>query len=232
MQTEETNGTAVAASNRLQHFVDLPKLEPKSVEINIVGKTPLIVHNWSSKALKMILDKHMGKAKEGKQPKDPFEEFKSSLYPLEDGSGYGMPAPAFKAAAVTAGNDVDMAMTMLRRAFHVSWYTVPIIGTAIKSPIRPEDHEYAKQLKPYHALGISMRCDPVRNQTGVVDLRFRAWYPQWKATILVEYNPHVISLDQLVNLFRAAGDAGIGEWRPSSPKCKSGEFGRFTVAVA
>lgn len=238
MKTILSNGNRIA-KNRLspavtiqlpKKAVDLPPLKLETVKIHIVGKTPLIVHNWSAKAIRMMLDKQMGIASAGREKKKPFEDFESSLYKLQDGKGFGIPAPAFKACAVTASKGVELVMTQMRQAFHVNWYTVPVFGENITKPITKEDRDYAKQLKPYHKQGISMRMDVVRLETGVADLRFRAWYPKWKCELEVEYNPTMISLQQLINLFRAGGlGCGVGEWRPSSPHCRSGEFGRFEV---
>lgn len=217
---------------RIQEEVQLPEIRMERVEITVVGKSPLIVHNWSSKAVRMMLDKQLKVPSKGREKRDPFEEFVSSLYPVPntDPQQYGMSAPAFKACAVSAANAVDLKMTQMRQAFHVNTYTVPVIGKPIKEPLTEWDSEYAKQLKPYHDLGWSMRMDVVRLDSGVADLRFRAWCPEWSATLEVEYNPSMISLPQLVNLFRSGGlGCGIGEWRPSSPKCRSGEYGRFDV---
>lgn len=226
-----SNGpTELPKPNRIQEAVELPPLVLDKVNIHVVGISPLIVHNWSEKAIRMMLDKQTGKASKGREKKDPFADFKSSLYPLSDGKGYGIPAPAFKACAVTAANSVELKMTQMRMAFHVSWFLVPIIGEPITKPATEWDKEYAKELKPFHAQGISMRMDVVRLESGVADLRFRAWYPRWSAELEVEYNKQMLSLAQLVNLFRAGGlGCGIGEWRPSSPQCRSGEFGRFEI---
>jgi hypothetical protein len=216
----------------VQQVVDLPEIKFAEVQIQVIGKTPLIVHCWSQKAVGMMLGKQLGEASKGRAKKDPFEDFKGSLYPVmvNGKQRYGVPSPAFKACAVTASNDVELKMTTMRRAFHVSSYTVPIDAPPIKEPITEWDKKYLKELKPYHALGISMRMDVVRLQTGVADLRFRGWFPEWSATLLVEYNPSMITLAQLLNLFRAGGwGGGICEWRPSAPECRSGEYGRFTL---
>lgn len=43
--------------------VEIPAINIKTAEINLVGDSPLIVHKWSEKAKKEILDKQMKKAK-------------------------------------------------------------------------------------------------------------------------------------------------------------------------
>jgi len=89
----------MAASNTTT--VVLPPLQIETVNVTLIGDTPLIVHRWSEKAKKQMLDKQMKKASAGKEAKDPDRDFRESLYVLEDGS-YGFPIIGFKAAAVTA----------------------------------------------------------------------------------------------------------------------------------
>lgn len=225
---------------RIHEVVDVPDLKFETVHIPIVGKTPLIVHNWSEKAIRMMLDKQLGKASKGREKKNPFEDFKGSLYPvMVDGKQrYGLPAPAFKACAVSGANAVELKMTQMKQAFHVNTYTIPINAPPlVRTPenvankIWTEyDDEFVTELKSYHALGIGMRRDIVRLQTGVADIRFRGWFPTWEAELEVEYNPALISLAQLMNLFRSGGyGVGVGEWRPGAPECRSGEYGRFDV---
>lgn len=216
---------------QVAQVVNLPKWRTEICEIHVIGKTPLIVHAWSEKAVREMLSKHMGEASEGREKKDPFANFKGTLYPIPgEKFAFGVPAPSFKACAVSAANSVQLQMTKMKMAFHVESYTVPVYGEPIKTPVTEWDAKYKKELAPYHAIGISMRMDVVRLETGVADLRFRAWWPKWKAKIQVEYNPKLISLAQLLNLFRAGGfGCGIGEWRPSAPVCRSGEFGRFEI---
>lgn len=209
--------------------VEIPQRLERTVELNIESISPLISHAWSAKAMRQMLDAQMGVASPGREPKDPLRDFKDSLYNVE-GGGWGMPAPSFKAAAVTAANDVKLKMTEMRRAFHVETYTIRVTGPAITKPLTEWDEKYASELAPYHKDGVSMRMDMVRNDNGGADIRFRGWWPVWKCTLHVSYNASVISLQQVVNLFTHAGWAcGIGEWRPTSPIVKSGEFGRFKV---
>jgi hypothetical protein len=183
--------------------VTLPKLQISTMQITLVGDSPLICHRWSEKARKQILDKHMHKAAEAKGAKDPEQDFKSSLYPMPDGKGYGFPAVAFKAAAVDAALFADAKKTTMRGSFHIDTDLVPIDG------------------KP------TSRVDMVRVGMGQPDVRFRGEFKQWKATLRIRYNSAAISAEQIANLFNTAGFAiGIGEWRPQ----KDGSFGMFHVA--
>lgn len=189
----------------------LPKLDIRRISIELVGDTPLICHNWNQKAKQAILDKQMGKASAGKEPKDPERDYQESLYLIErrepfERSVFGFPARAFKAAAVEACTSLgrqNVTKVQARQAFHVDGELVPIIGTP------------------------RMREDMVRIPMGTADIRHRGEFPEWRAVLTLRYNSRVLTDEQIVNLFNTAGFAvGIGEWRSE----RDGSFGLFHVA--
>lgn len=186
--------------------VVIQPLKIETVSVPIIGETELIVHQWSEKAKKMMLDKQMGKASPKKAAKDPEQDYKDSMYLFPDGR-YGFPAAGFKAAIVGACRMFEsLPMTKAKIAIRVNGELVEIIG---------EPH---------------MREDMVRLETGVADIRYRAGFWPWRAVLSVTFNSGIISTEQLFNLINAAGFGGIGEWRPSAPKSASGSFGCFHVA--
>lgn len=170
----------------------------------VIGDSPLIVHAWSEKAKKAMLDKQMKKAVKGKEAKNPQQDYEESLYYISKKPlVYGFPAVAFKAAAVRAGKNMGIPMTDSRTAFHVDTEMVVIHG------------------KP------AMREDTVRLNGGVADIRYRGEFKEWHAMLPLKFNPNILSLEQLISLLNAAGfGVGVGEWRPE----KDGQFGRFHVA--
>lgn len=211
--------------------VRIPKLTFQEMIVCVEGKSPLIVHAWSSKAIRMMLGKQLGEASPGREKKDPLEDFKQSLYYLPNNEGLGVPSPAFKACIVSGANEVEMKMTEVKRCVHVVDYYTKIEAPPLDRAIWTEwDVKYEKELEQYHKWGCSMRQDLVRLSTGVADIRFRGSFPIWSAKIRVEFNNRALTADQVVNLFQSGGlGCGIGEWRPSAPECRSGEFGRFKV---
>lgn len=206
--------------------VIIPAINIQTAIIKVVGDSPLIVHKWSEKAKKEILDKQMKKAKtKGHDAKDPVKDFIDSLYWLdgepeektEEGfakaiqSGnarFGFPSVAFKAAAVAAGyrSGITPNKVSMNAAFHIDGEFVEINGI-------PE-----------------MREDMVRvgGISRAADIRYRGEFKEWSAVFQVKYNASVISLEQLANLFNLGGFAcGLGEWRPE----KGGAFGMFHVGL-
>ncbi len=201
--------------------IELPKLDIRLMEVAVVGDSPLIVHAWSEKAKKEMLDKQMKKAKPAKEAKDPKADFEASMYRLADG-GYGFPSVAFKNAAVTAGTSVaGLTKIQARQAFHILGEDADIQGAfeGSKSRVNLVRIEGGKP---------SMREDMVRVGMGTADLRYRPEFSEWHAKLLVRYNANVLSESQILNLLNVAGFAvGVGEWRPE----KDGQYGMFHVAT-
>lgn len=194
----------VAALEEQSVSIELPPINFKIIEIELVGDSALICHAWSDKAKKQMLGKQMGKAQDKKERKDPEQDFRDSLYPIP-GVGYGFPSVAFKAAAVGACRFAEgMKMTAARGAFHVVGEMVKIDGTP------------------------TMREDMVRIAMGTADIRYRGEFREWRAKLIVRYNASALTAEQIIHLFNIAGfGVGVGEWRPE----KDGSYGMFHVAV-
>lgn len=205
---------------------ELPKIDIKFLTVEVVGDSPLIVHKWTAKAKKEMLDKQMKKASAGKQAKDPEFDFLDSMYWLNEGiseeptkeeykkilkSGkarFGFPAVAFKACAIDAAyqQGAIAKKTTARGAFHLIDELVEIKGTP------------------------RMREDMVQigGMSKVADIRYRGEFPEWRATLNIRYNASAISAEQILTMLNIGGFSnGVGEWRPS----RDGSFGTFHVAT-
>lgn len=200
--------------------VELQPIKVEGFSVTLVGDSPLIVHRWSEKAKKQILDAQMRKAKSGKEMRNPVRDFAESLYWLSEmpeieneadfeaaikaGAKFGFPATAFKQAAVSAGFRGKILKNKVETyaAFHIENELVEIVGLP------------------------TLREDMVRLGMGVADIRFRAEFKIWETTLDIRYNVNATSPEILVNLFNLGGfGVGVGEWRSE----KGGEFGRFHV---
>lgn len=196
------NGSVAEIVSEVQQ-ITLPPLELQEATFTLIGESPLIMHKWSEKAKKMMLDKQMKKATKGREVRNPKQEYEESIY-RDAENNIVFPAVAFKRAAVRAGKQLGVEMTLLRCVFHVKGEWVKIEGK----------HR--------------MREDIVRIGMGTADLRYRAEFPTWKCTITVSFNKNAISAEQIANLLQVAGfGVGIGEDRPET---KGGGYGRFRLA--
>lgn len=203
--------------------VEVPPIEVREMIVRVVGDTPLIMHKWSEKAKREMLEKQTKKAKStGKEAKDPVADFIESLYWLErkpeeyteeafvkainSGAKFGFPAVAFKAAAVSAGYRAGITTNKvsMNAAFHIMGEMVEIKGI------------------PH------MREDMVRigGASKVADIRYRGEFPTWEAEFVIRYNSGIVTDKQIANLINMGGFAcGIGEWRVE----KGGSYGMYHV---
>lgn len=201
--------------------IEFPTLDLQMMEVTLIGDSPLIVHAWSHKAKREMLDKQTKKAKGAREAKDPKADFEASMYRLSDG-GHGFPSVAFKNAAVTAGTSVaGLTKIAARQAFHMLGEDADIMGAFDGSKSRVN-------LVRIEGSDPHIREDMVKVGMGTADLRYRAEYSGWHAKILVRFNANVLSPAQILNLINTAGFAvGVGEWRPE----KDGQSGLFHVAT-
>lgn len=192
--------------------IKLEVVQREIIEVSIEGASPLIPHKWSEKSLRLMREAQSGKAARSKHTaKVPEEEAEAALYRLPDGRP-AMPSTAFKAAMVGAARlFAGVTMTSLKAAIFVHG-------------------EGPDQLVPIEG-EMTLREDTPRNATGVVDLRYRFSFWPWRATLQVEYLTAMVDKESVVALVDAAGNGGVGDWRPSAPKSLTGTFGRFRVAT-
>ena len=193
---------AKAPVKKEQVGFELPPLNVGMMEVTIIGDTPLITHAWSAKAKREMLDKQMKRAKAGREAKDPEKDFRDSLYPMPDG-GFGFPSVAFKAAAVTAVTSVaGMTKVAARQAFHIVGEGFDVEGAFPGTRMR-------MNLVRIEGGQPRMREDMVRVGMGTADLRYRAEFWPWHATVLVRFNQSLLSEAQIMNLMNVAG-FGVG----------------------
>ena len=188
--------------------VEISRIAAETIRIPIIGTTPLIVHRFSEKAKKQMLDAMQGR-KTPKQPKNPEAEFEAAFYKLKDGS-YGFPSIAFKAATVGGARFYrDVTMTALKQ-FMFFRGEVGGDGRAL-TKIHGEPH---------------MREDVVVVGRGGSDLRYRPEFPEWRAELEVTYVTSALTRESVLSLIDAGGmGVGIGEWRPE----KDGDFGTYAI---
>lgn len=206
MSTKASNGAVVVE----EQSIKLRRLERVTYEIPIRGVSPLIVNRWSEKAKEMMLSAQQSSARAKKSPKDPVANFEASRYKMEDGRD-GFPANGFKASIVHAGRLFDGVTQVALKQMLV------VIG------------EGQQQLVPLEYGEVTMREDTPRNASGVADLRYRAQFWPWSATLHVRTINGQFDIDSIFALVDAAGIGGVGEWRPTSPKSATGTFGTFEV---
>lgn len=207
--------------------IEIRPIEIKKVTIRIVGDTPLIMHAWSEKAKRMMLEAQMGVAKgKKKEAKNPVDDFIRSMYwltpmpedgtmesfeeAIANGARFGFPVTAFKQAAISAAYRMGWAKDKMsmRGAFFIDSDENGMIEIHSDTP--------------------EMREDMVKVGMGTADIRYRGEFKNWYADLTISYNANgQYSLENIVNIINAGGYVcGVGEWRPE----RDGQNGMFHVA--
>ena len=206
--------------------IEIRPIEIKKVTVRVVGDTPLIMHAWSEKAKRMMLEAQMGIAKgKKKEVKNPADDFIRSMYwltpmpedgtmesfeeAIANGARFGFPVTAFKQAAISAAYRMGWAKdkVSMRGAFYIDSDENGMIEIHSDTP--------------------EMREDMVKVGMGTADIRYRGEFKNWYADLTISYNANgQYSLENIVNIINAGGYVcGVGEWRPE----RDGQNGMFHV---
>lgn len=222
------------ATKKTTEVLEIRPIQIQKVTLRLVGDTPLIMHAWSEKAKRMMLEAQMGKSKgKKKETKSPVDDFIRSMYwltpmpeyadnaseeekqaafesAIENGARFGFPVTAFKQAAISAAYRMGWAKdkVSLRGAFFIDGDENGIIEIRSDAP--------------------KMREDMVKVGMGTADIRYRGEFDNWYADVTISYNMNGnYSLESIMNIINAGGYiCGVGEWRPE----KDGQFGMFHVS--
>jgi hypothetical protein len=193
----------------MSDMLEITRLDAETIDVPIIGTSPLIVHRFSEKSKRAMLDAMQGR-KSPQQPRDPQADYEGAFYRLADGR-YGFPVIAFKAATVGGARfyGSQVTMTSLRQLIFMN-------GEAGRD---------GQQLAVITGEP-TMREDVVRVGRGVADLRYRPEFREWSTVLRVTYVRANLTRGSVVSLIDAGGmGVGVGEWRPE----KSGEFGTYRV---
>ena len=216
------------ATKKTEEVVEIKPLDNRQVKIEIIGDTPLIVHAWSDKSKRMMLEAQQKTTKtKAKDIRDPYDEFINSMYWLTkkpestveafeqavaNGAKWGFPVGAIK----MAGNSA---------AYRAGW---------VKNQMQLRGSYFLKtewgDMAEIKGDTPIIREDMVRIGMGSADLRYRAEFRNWTMEMILEYNAGgELTLEQIMNVVNLGGySVGIGEWRPE----KDGDFGRYHIATS
>lgn len=214
------------AAKKAEEIIEIKPLDIREVKIKIVGDTPLIVHAWSEKAKRMMLEAQMKTTKtKARDVRDPYDDFIQSMYWI-DGKPEVSTPEAFE-EAVKNGAKWGFPVSALKMAGNSSAYRLGWcrnqMGLRGAYFIKSEYGDLAR----IEGSVPEMREDMCRVGMGSADLRYRAEFRDWYMNLTVEYNASgEYSLEQIINIINAGGyTTGLGEWRPE----RDGNFGRFHI---
>lgn len=200
---------AEKAAEAAEIFV--PEIKKESIQVAVVGTSPLICARMSEKSRHEILlpkGRKNAAEKQATAKHNPLEEFRASPYILSEDypTLIGLMASAFKGAMGTAALDLPgTKKAQIGRLSYVVGDYVSVYGL------------------PKVFMSIVRSADI--NKTP--DVRTRAILPRWAAQITIEYVKPLLNAQAIINLLSAGGvTAGVGDWRPEKGK---GSYGQYRV---
>ena len=231
----------MAAAKKTEE-ITIRKVEYAKCKIRIIGDSPIIIHAWSEKARKEMLDAQTDTPKTKKKPcKMPFDDFARALYwlttmptetikdpcngemreivtedlfdkAIEEGARFGFPINAFK----MAGNSA---------AYRKGWVKnqMSLRGAYF---LESEDGGELVEIKGDKP---KIREDMVKLQGSSSDLRYRPVFENWYCDMTLTLDTGFgLKMDDIINVINAGGSScGVGEWRIE----RDGIFGRYHVEI-
>jgi len=197
--------------------ISAPNFE--TLRCTIRGTSPYLQARFAEKAIEAMKSKMAAgsTAKKGakKDPRDFDLDFRQAQHISTDGWN-GIPASAFRNAAIDVCRMTGYQMTRAKMSIFVeadgfdAIDATPLIRLDAAPPERTEM--------------------PVRNSTGVVDIRVRPIWREWSCQLRVRYDADQFTATDVMNLIHRAGmQVGIGEGRPFSKDSNGLGFGLFMI---
>lgn len=192
----------------------------KTILFRIRGTAPYVQHRFSARTrTKMVDDQKAGAQKQKKRKREPkdFEQcYKDAMHVSTDG-WYGIPAPAFRNAMISACRIAGFKMTHAKLSVFVE---ADGLDADDKQPLV----RITKGEPTYYEAA-------ARNADLSVDIRARPlWEPGWEAELRIRFDADLFSSTDIANLLARAGlQVGIGEGRPDSKKSAGLGMGLFEI---
>lgn len=201
--------------------VVIPRPNLKVAEFNIGGDV-YVQHKFSAKAKAMIRATQEAGSKSTKNKKKVARDFEADYEGAKhysDEGWNGIPASAFRNAMISACRVAGFTMTIAK-------LSVFVLGDGFDREDGTPLVRILTDCEPFD----DKRIDYVRNQTGVIDLRARPMWKNWKAVVRVQYDGDQFGEEDVANLLLRVGmQVGIGEGRPDGKKSAGCGWGLFEI---
>jgi len=196
--------------------IDPPRIE--DLVFHLVGTEPLVLQRFSQKQLDIVAEgQKAGSTKRGKkvrEPKDFDALYEAAKYISEEG-WLGMSASAFRSAMISACRTVDFPMVRAKLAIFIKADGYDKFDHTPLVRIHGEPRKWLSQ---------------ARNATGVIDVRSRPMFRDWRVNLHVQYDSQMFTASDIANLCARAGrQVGIGEGRPDSRQSNGMGFGLYRL---
>lgn len=194
--------------------IELVPLVQETRMFRITGVAPLLVHQWSEKSRRQLLEgTRVKKALEPRRPGAEIADEAIYRFHGQPDDVHGFPAAGVKKAIVSAARFFKGALTMAE------------LKSLIYIHQTGECREDGQGLLEIEHDSWKVDTRMVRIGGRASDVRYRPRYDQWSIVAPITFFPHIIDLSSLCSLVEAAGFVGLGENRPE----RGGTNGRFRL---
>ena len=208
----------VSPERRLQRVTISPPNFDR-ILLHLRGVEPYMQARFSEKAQRTIRDKQAAgeTARKGskREARNFDADFQGALHRAEEG-WYGIPAAAFRNAAIDACRMAGYQMTRAKMSVFVQSDGLDAIDQTPLVRLIAGEPERTEMM--------------VRNATGVTDIRVRPMWRTWAVDLVVRFDADQFSPSDVANLFSRAGlQVGVGEGRPYSKSSNGLGYGLFEI---
>lgn len=209
------------SEEEVQVVIKAPKL--RMLRLRLKGTAPYVQNKFSEKAKQEMMDtqkkgKANAKATGGKKvPKDFDALYKNAMHVSSEGWN-GIPASAFRTAAIDACRLIGFKMTLAK----MSIFVLPdgfdaVDGTPLVriTKGKPERVDHLVRMGP---------------QGASTDIRPRPMWKTWEVELTVQYDADQFSAQDVTNLLHRVGaQVGVGEGRHFSKNSTGMGWGTFEI---
>lgn len=185
---------------------------------HIYGTSPYVQNKFSGPKMEKMLKAQQatqGTSKKSRTPRDVEDEFEGATYHLKDG-GYGIPAPAFRNALISACRVAGLVMTKAKLSIFCKedgWDESDMTPLVRLNGGKPKLTQY-----------------PVRLPKGEASIAIRPMWEEWEADVTLTWDADQFDRENVANLLERAGQqVGVGEGRHDSKKSNGMGWGCFSL---
>lgn len=217
MAKDKTEVPAAAPKGELM-VISPPKF--RQATFKLIGTAPYMQARFAAKAMQAMKAKMEAgsTASKGKKrdARDFDDDFRQAQHLSTEGWN-GVPAAAFRNACIDVCRMVGFKMTHAKMSVFVLADGLDAVdGTPLVRLIAPAPERTEL---------------PVRNATGVIDIRVRPMWREWALNLTVQFDEDQFRLSDVANLLARAGvQCGVGEGRPFSRESNGLGFGTWRLA--
>jgi hypothetical protein len=226
-KAESANGVNRLAAGKGREEINIQPLRQAIMTIPIVGETPLKVLRFSRKKQGDVMATQkageQARTKKKREPKDFQREYEEARYlcsQRENGkqvTWLGINASGVRNGAIETCRMAGFTMTRAKMSVF-----------CVEDGFDDLD---ATPLVRVHGEP-EMSVDPVRNASGVIDLRPRVMFKEWRCVLRIRFDEDQFSPSDILNLIIRVGQQnGLGEGRPNGTNGNGTGNGLFVVDV-